>query len=87
MKLLTIITILAIVTGIADAVPRPQHVGRGHSLMKRKDKNNDDNDNNDDGGDLKPLCTADADGYGRLANGNQTPLLTQFAETFFRRPM
>jgi len=80
MKFFTIITILAIVSGIAEAVPRPQHVGQGHDLTKRKDNN--DEDNSDDSGDLKPLCTADADGYGRLANGSQTPLLPQFAETF-----
>jgi hypothetical protein len=80
MKFVTIVTILVIAAGIADAVPRPQHVGRVLDLMKHKHNNNEDN--SDDGGDLKPLCTADADGSGRLANGNQAPLLMQFAENF-----
>ena len=74
MKLVTIVTILAIAAGIADAVPRPRHVGRGRDLMRRKDKSNKGNKNsnkggNSDGGNLEPLCKADADGFGKLANG------------------
>jgi hypothetical protein len=64
MKFVTIVTILAIVTGITDAVPGAQHAGRGHDLMRRKYKRNKDNSDkgssnkgnkNSDGGDLKPI--------------------------------
>jgi hypothetical protein len=43
MKFVTIITVLALAAGIADAFPGAQHVGRGHDLIRRKHNKNEDN--------------------------------------------